>query len=850
MILLRLITWPYVRTHALRTTLTAAGIVLGIAVFVGMNGANQSVLSAFAQTIDRIAGKTELQVSAGETGLAESVLEQVQAVPSVAVAVPIIEAVVDTNIRGQGSLLVLGVDLTGDQSLREYDLQGQDGDVIDDPLVFLAQADSVIVSRTFADRNGLAVGSHLTLGTSEGDRQFTIRGIMNSGGLTSAFGGNLAVMDIYAAQKMFGRNRTFDRIDLAAAPGISLATCIADLRKALGEGFQIETPANRGQHFESIIAAYSMMMTASSVFAMFIGMFIIYNAFAIAVTERRKEIGILRALGATRGQIQRLFLFESAITGIVGSIFGLAAGVLIARVIASVVGVLISSASGVAQSPTDLLTNPTFLGIAFAVGVATSIVAAIVPARAAARVDPIQALQKGAYQVLSAGENRARVTAAVVLGVTSVVCLVFGGTRGVFYASYILVMLVALLLTPVLCGVLSRLLRPVLRWVRPVEGTLAADSLVQSPRRTSVSVAALMLSIAMVIAFAGMARASFGSITDWVDVALNADLFVLPSHEVNDRSIRFPASMGPELSSVPGVRLVQAVRQGRVLLNGSPVLLLALDFSSVSSTSRPKAVDGDVNEMIRVVSAGQGAMISENLAQLRQLRRGDIIELPAPDGLLRLPVVGIITHYADQRGVVLIDDSLRRRHWQDDSANFYRVYLSPAAQMADVKSAILERYAGQRRVFVLNNDDMKRFVLNIAGQWFRLTYLQIAVAVFVAILGIVNTLTVSITDRRRELGVLRAVGGLRGQIQRTIWLEAMGIGLLGVVLGIGVGSINLYYLLEIVRRDVIGMRFPYQFPAAVAAGVVPMMLTAAFVAAVWPARAAVHAPLVEALEHE
>src|ERR1700730_223859 len=161
MILLRLISWPYFRKHLLRTILTTAGIVLGVAVFVGMRTANQSVLFAFSQTVDRIAGKTELQVTAGETGFGEDVLDEVQLASTVRVAVPVIEAVVDSKIKGQGSLLVLAIDMTGDRSLREYDLENGSEAPIDDPLVFLAQPDSLIVSKEFADKNVLAVGSHL-----------------------------------------------------------------------------------------------------------------------------------------------------------------------------------------------------------------------------------------------------------------------------------------------------------------------------------------------------------------------------------------------------------------------------------------------------------------------------------------------------------------------------------------------------------------------------------------------------------------------------------------------------------------------------------------------------------------
>src|SRR5207244_2392366 len=146
----------------------------------------------------------------------------------------------------------------------------------------------------------------------------------------------------------------------------------------------------------------------------------------------------------------------------------------------------------------------------------------------------------------------------------------------------------------------------------------------------------------------------------------------------------------------------------------------------------------------------------------------------------------------------------------------FRVYLQPGADVPEVKRRILERFAGRRQVFVMTNGEIKRYILKITDQWFGLTSVQIAVAVLVAILGIVNTLTVSITDRRRELGVLRAVGGLHGQIRRTIWLEAVSIGTLGLVLGYLLGALNLYYILQVVHHDIAGLRLAYTFPLRVA----------------------------------
>src|SRR5262249_23381491 len=176
------------------------------------------------------------------------------------------------------------------------------------------------------------------------------------------------------------------------------------------------------------LAADSMMVGISSLFALFIGMFIIYNSFAIAVTERRGEIGILRALGATRRQIRTLFLWESAVTGLIGSAAGLVFGMLIARGIAASIGSLITDVYGVAQRADELATDPWVLAAALGIGVSTSVIAAILPARNAARVDPVQALQKGKYQVLSAGESRTRLAVAAASGAISLACFLIGGS--------------------------------------------------------------------------------------------------------------------------------------------------------------------------------------------------------------------------------------------------------------------------------------------------------------------------------------------------------------------------------------------------------------------------------------
>jgi len=465
-------------------------------------------------------------------------------------------------------------------------------------------------------------------------------------------------------------------------------------------------------------------------------------------------------------------------------------------------------------------------------------------------VDPVQALQKGKYQVLSAGENRVRRLVAIAFASISAVCLFAGGVDAAFYAGFVLAMLAALLLTPALALWLTRGLRPVLRWLRPVEGALAADSLIQAPRRTSATVAALMLSIAMTIGLGGIAAASYEGITDWVGTALNPDLFVTASPTLTSRSFQFPASLGPAIAGIDGVEDVQSVRTPRVIFRGTPVLLITLEIDRWAVHAPRRPVEGDADRMYRLTAEGRGAIVSQNLAGLHGLHVGSIVELPAPAGTLRLPVVGVLADWSDQQGSIFLDRAVYRKWWNDDRVNTFRVYVRKGASVPAVRQAILDRVGTNRRLFVLTNEDVRTYITGLTDQWLGLSYSQIAVAVLVAVLGIMNTLTVSIMDRRRELGVLRAVGARRRQLRHTIWMEAASIGLVGLLLGLALGAINLAYVLDMAHRDITGMTLPYRFPIAIALSLFPTILGAALVAALWPAEAAVRGSLVQALEYE
>jgi putative ABC transport system permease protein len=308
--------------------------------------------------------------------------------------------------------------------------------------------------------------------------------------------------------------------------------------------------------------------------------------------------------------------------------------------------------------------------------------------------------------------------------------------------------------------------------------------------------------------------------------------------------------MHQDLERIEGVREVQSVRSGRIQLEGGPVLLVAVDLRQVVKTSPLPAIEGEQADMYRRAGNGECVMVGDNLATIRAYHLGRTLDIPTPSGVLRLPICGIITDYSDQQGSVFLDLSVYRKWWQDDRLTSFRVFTTAGSDRAVVRQRILDQLGPGRRLFVMTNDEIRSYILKLTDQWFGITYVQIAVAVLVAILGIVNSLTVSIADRRRELGVLQAVGGLRNQIRRTIWLEAVAIGVIGLVLGLALGALQLFYSLQVTQKDVAGLRLGYEYPVGIALALLPVIVGAAFVAAVGPAEAAVRGSLVEALEYE
>ncbi len=406
--LLRLISLRHLSLSPLRTILTIFGVAVGVATLIGIAAINRSVLDAFRSTIDTIAGKADLSVSAGTTGFDEKLLEVVQKVPGVAHSAGGITVVAPVQGSPGERLYVMGVDLLDDGFFRTY--EGVDRDVghLSDDLEFLNSTDRMLVSERFAQAHGLKTGDSFTLLTSEGAKPFIIHGQLKETGPIKAFGGLVGVMYVGSAQAAFGREARLDRIDVGVTPKVDSEAVKKALQIALGPQFEVARPDRRGQSVETMVRSFQLGLNLGSSVALLVGVFLVYNTVAIGVVQRRREIGTLRALGATRRRIRTLFALEAVVLGFLGSLLGIPFGSIIAR---GAIGAVTQSVSAiyVQVNARTVSISSTEILLGFALGIGGSLFAALRPAFVASSVSPVEALRRD----VAAGAAAASLASAI-----------------------------------------------------------------------------------------------------------------------------------------------------------------------------------------------------------------------------------------------------------------------------------------------------------------------------------------------------------------------------------------------------------------------------------------------------
>jgi putative ABC transport system permease protein len=837
--LLRGVTWPYFKKHWVITLLTLTGVALGVGVYVAIELSSASLRVSLRRTIDKVAGKAQLEVSASEAGVPESTAEAVRAVPGVAAAAPVIEAVVKPKGDAEQSLMVLGVDFLGDRAIRDWDFGDQD--VLDDPLVFLAQPDSICVTQEFATRRHLAIDDTLELETGHGFKKFTVRGLIKPEGPATAFGGNIALMDLYAAQFVFSRGRLVDRVDVMLDPDVSVDEGTRRLAAALGPGFAIDPPARRGAEMEVLIENFGRTLTLGSWQAMFIAVFLIFNVFAVAAARRRREIGILRSLGVPRETILRLFLVEGALIGAAGSAIGLLAGLVLARATTRFIAGITEVAYGLTHSGAAVVIDPKVLVIGGSLGLASAIAAAFFPALAAARLQPVDALAKGSFQRFDPISERYRLLAGLALSIVAAAVVMLLSTRSFGWAVFGLVLIngAAVLLAPTLIGPLV------------LEGRIATDTLLQAPRRTSATVLALMISLGFVLTLAGLTHAFRVSYTTWMNGVLNADFYVTASQRFFSKAYRLPPEFASAIAEIPGVRWVEEFRGIHIKYEDKHPFLATLPLARTFKRLEMPIVSGTRERLVRDVPSGRGFAVSDNFAMLFKKKLGDPVTIDTPSGPLTLPVAAIVSDYSSDQGTIWMDRSVYLARWNDTGVDTIDILLAPGADRDAIAREIRAKLAGKTdRLFVMTASEMKENIHKLLDQFFALSYIQLVIALFVAVLGITNTLVISVAERRRELGILKALGTERRQVASLIVLEALGISIVGSVIGYALGTYLIRYASDSIGAANTGWTLPYAFPWGIALALFPLLIVVTIVAALYPAKLALSVSPAEALEFE
>lgn len=840
------------RVHKLRLALTLLGVALGVAVYFAARTSSLILQASLTTTVEKIAGKATLQVVAGEAGFGEEILEIVRSTPGVEIAQPVIEIVARTAFEGGGDLLIVGVDTTEDKRLREYQIDESETDV-ENPLALVTRADSVVVSRPFAQKHNLSYEDKVPLLTPGGRKELTVRGIFKPVGVVGVLGGQVAVMDIYSARVMFNRGRDFDRIDLISDPNLAVEAVQMRLRARLPTGLDITRPSMRGQSMDNWVSAMNLGQQVMSYLALAVGVFLIFNSFSIAVNQRWKEIAILRALGVEARQIQRMFLGEAVVVGTAGSVLGVAGGFYLAGIASRVMATVAASTYG-QMSETMVPVLPLDYAIeSLAAGIGASLIAAWLPARAASRINPALSLHNIETRQREAVLGWRPVTAGLLMIGTGTALVYFVTVRvgAMFQFVYCVMILFGfVLLVPKSIELLAQLMRPVMDRVFGPEGVLALDSIVRSPRRSSSTVSAVMIGLSFVFSNGASIASHHDAIIRSVDRTIRADLLVCASTQLHSQSHRFDQQFAKRVAALDGISSIEIGRSTFIPYRGDRVALVATNTAVWLGRAGDILDEGDHKQAVELLPKGEGVIISRNFATRWKAGVGHSLSLDAPSGTIELPVVGIIVDYHSDKGSVFIDRSVYDAHWRDTSADCLMIYLDHNADPNTVKQAIQLLTATQQQALIYTNQEYKHWLSDLIGQFFALYYIQIVIAILVAAIGIINTLTISVSERRRELGVMRAIGGLRSQIRKIVLLEAMALTMIGVITGAASSAFNTYFLVHTAATVISGDSLPFRFPGyLILMSIVPAILLA-LAAGWWPAHRATRVRVIEALSYE
>lgn len=838
----------YFARHPVLTVLNIIGIALGVTVFLSIQIVNHSALESFRASVDIVAGKADLEVIGDGLRFDETVYPLIANHPDIAAATPTVDEVASLADYPGEYLQILGVDIFSNQPLRTFELhdaQNQRPDV----LQFLRDPHVIALTRKLCERLGLKIGDPLRVETQTGIVAFHIGFILDFGEDAPGADEHLSVMDIANVQENFRHIGKLNRISALLRPGADFNTVLADLRAKLPPAVLVQAPDRRNRQIERMIGAFQLNLTALSLISLLVGMFLIYNTVATAVVRRRHEIGVLRALGLSGLQVQALFMAEALVLGIAGSLLGLVLGVVLAGQLVGVVSQTITSLY-ILTSIQNLFVSPGAVLSALILCLGAVLLASWFPAREAATISPVEALNIGHIEEKSArGTGRWTVVGLGMLILSALLARVSleWGPAWLSFGSALFAILGFAFFVPMISRLFSR-------WVKPPSTTarLALGHFAQSLHRNTIAIASLVVALAMVVGISTMIFSFRTTVEAWLNRSVQADLVIAPAENliVGNREMIRP-EVEQIVAHLPHTSY-DSFRELRVQCKGESVKLASVRLAVTRDIEQLDFEQGDSHEAFDQAIDHGAILVSQPFYRRFHLGIGDTLSLDTPSGRHDFKIAGVYVDYTSDGGTILVDWQNFRKFWHDDSINGIGIYIDKKSGVtpAQIQAILRPQFAHYGSYLIKSNQELREQVFRIFDQTFSVTYILQTIGIIISALGIFLSLTILVTERRREISILRAVGASRRQIESLVLWEAGIIGLLGSALGIAAGLVLAYILSFVINVSFFGWTITWATPWRFLLGLPFMVIAAALVAGYWPARKAAHLDIADGVKME
>ncbi len=823
-----------------RSAVSVLAIALGIAVMTAIRLANSSVTDTFEAAVDSVSGSASLRIRGTAGRFDERLLKDVQWLTEYGQVSPVVESYAmyseptrseksgETFSRGE-ILHVIGVDVLLDFPLRDYHVlktgEGTSKPVARDVLRLLNDSQSIILTEKFLRRHKLRVGDRIALVFGSRQQWLEIRGVLLNRGPARTLDGNFALMDIAAAQWAADRLGTIDYVDLLVDDDQLAEGVLSDIASRLPAGLTVELPDAASARADTMISAFQFNLTALSMVALIVGVFLIYNTVTISVAARRVEVGILQAVGAGRTVVLLLFLAEACMLAGVGVLLGLPLGRLLAVAAVNATSQTVETfyIAAVAETSVHALRLSGWdVLVAAAIALPLSLLAAWLPAWEAATVPPIEATRGQGTRLSSANLRRTVIAAAVCGGCGWLLtrCQPVAGIPVWAFVAELLFMLGGALLTPLILTAACRLSPRVASLILPVvrvEWRLAAANLLSGLPRVSVSVAALAVSLSMMVAIAVMVGSFRETVVYWLDSVLSAELSVKPVMQTSSvGEARLSAVAVDAIRRDPDVVDTLWFASRQIPFRNRNIRLTVTDMGK--TLERGRLLFKSSAPSMTVLASGEPnhVLVSESFALRFGAEQGETVQLPTADGFAGFRVAGVYYDYASNQGTVMMDGPVYHHYYRaDDPAQtpqHLSIYLTAGADAAAVRERVLQKLGDEQQVYCVTNVEVRREAMRIFESTFTITYALQLIAIIVAGLGVASTLITLIYQRQREIAMLSLVGATGRQVRRVIMIEALILGVVSQAIGVAVGIVLALVLIYVINVQSFGWTIQVHLP--------------------------------------